>query len=170
MGRKKKEGRGGLMGIDQFSELMSAVARGLPRDMDPDVAQGWITNQGSLTRTLREALMPPDYELYFHPTQEGGGVIDGFELFRHLDQTGMIKRASSLESPEVKGWLDNPTTYPDEFKDKVVSLWGSVRESGGRRRVAYLVWYGDRVLVLWRWLGDDWRRDCPALLASSFDF
>lgn len=47
------------MALDQFAELSAAVARSLPREMEPSVAQGWIENQAGLAKVLREALMPP---------------------------------------------------------------------------------------------------------------
>jgi hypothetical protein len=49
----------GKMSKDQCAELLAAIVRSAPRDMDSDVAQGWITNQGALARVLKEALAPP---------------------------------------------------------------------------------------------------------------
>lgn len=48
------------MGPDQLVELLSAVVRCVPRDMDTDVAQGWINNQLALTKVLAVALMSPE--------------------------------------------------------------------------------------------------------------
>ncbi|MEK7078409.1 MAG: hypothetical protein AAB911_02465 [Patescibacteria group bacterium] len=42
----------------QFAEFASVVIRQLPRDLDSTTVQGWIENQSSLQRVLREALMP----------------------------------------------------------------------------------------------------------------
>ncbi len=42
----------------QFAELVAAVVRQLPRDIDPSAAQRWIEDQGSLQSALRGALMP----------------------------------------------------------------------------------------------------------------
>ncbi len=49
--------------LGQFAEFTSAVIRQLPRDLTPDVAQGWIENQGALQRVLRGALMSGEFVL-----------------------------------------------------------------------------------------------------------
>ncbi len=43
-----------------YVEFQLAVLRALPRDIDPDIADGWRNNGQSLARVLREALLPPD--------------------------------------------------------------------------------------------------------------
>lgn len=107
----------------------------------------------------------PKFELHLHPKQEAGGVIRGSDLEIYLIETKRIERALSLESPEVQGWLKNPETYPKEFRGRAICLWGSIRESGGHRKVACLIWDGNRVKVYWSWLGYDWRGGgYPALL------
>ncbi|MBI2021220.1 hypothetical protein HYS99_01765 [Candidatus Giovannonibacteria bacterium] len=46
------------MTTGQFREFAGAVLRSLPDDLDPTTAQGWIENQESLRKILREALTP----------------------------------------------------------------------------------------------------------------
>ena len=46
------------MTTGQFREFAGAVLRSLPDDFDPTTAQGWIENQESLARVLRETLLP----------------------------------------------------------------------------------------------------------------
>ncbi len=46
------------MSTEQFREFAGAVLRSLPDDLETSVAQGWIGNQESLRRVLREALSP----------------------------------------------------------------------------------------------------------------
>ena len=46
------------MSIGQFREFSGAVLRSLPDDLDEIIAQGWIENQESLRKVLREALAP----------------------------------------------------------------------------------------------------------------
>lgn len=41
-----------------FMELVGAVVRQLPRDINPTTANGWIKNQDALKKALREALLP----------------------------------------------------------------------------------------------------------------
>ncbi len=107
------------------------------------------------------------HELYLTPAQRNGGTITGFDLDKHLRDEKLIDRTMSLEDEMVKGWIANPSTYPEEFKGKAVFLWKSQRSSSGNRGVAYLVWGGGRVVVHWRWLVYGWRGYYPVLLASS---
>jgi hypothetical protein len=46
------------MSTGQFREFAGAVLRSLPDDLDESVVQGWIQNQESLRKALREALAP----------------------------------------------------------------------------------------------------------------
>ena len=89
------------------------------------------------------------------------------DLEKHLIEEKLIDRAFSLEDELVKSWLENPASYPEEFKNKAIFLWKSQRASGDFRLVAYLCWGGERVVVYWFWLGDRWSGVDPALLASS---
>lgn len=154
------------MEINQFVEFASAVVRQLPRNLDPVTAQRWIREQGVLADVLRKALAPA-FRLYLAPAQQNGGMIKGFNLEQHLQETKLIDRCFSLENEVVKGWLTDPSTYPEEFKGKAIFLWKSTQASGDDRSVAYLVWDGEGVVVGWDWLVDDWDSDRPALLASS---
>ena len=108
-----------------------------------------------------------NFELYLHEQQKSSEGMLGYDLERHLEETGLINRTLSLESELVKGWLADPSTYPEEFKDKAVFLWKSRRDSGDGRRVACLHWCAGRVVVFWLWLGYRWYGRGPALLASS---
>ncbi len=47
------------MQTDQFAEFVAAVVQSLPRDMDTNTAQGWITNRKGLAKVLWETLVPP---------------------------------------------------------------------------------------------------------------
>lgn len=107
-------------------------------------------------------------ELYLHPKQkEADGRIKGFDLDQHLRAEGLYERALSLEDVEVKNWLENPETYPEEYKSKAIFLWKSQRDSGGYCKVAYLLWRDGRVIVYWDWLEHRWHGRNPVLLASS---
>jgi hypothetical protein len=153
------------METNQFAELASAVVRQLPRSLDSVTAQRWIREQGALAETLRKALAPA-YELYLAPAQRGG-TIKGFDLDKHLQDEKLTPRTMGLEDEVVKGWLADPSTYPEEFKGKAIFLWKSQRGSRGDRSVACLIWRDGRVVVLWDWLDDQWHEGNPVLLASS---
>lgn len=154
------------MEINQFAELVSAVVRQLPRNLDSVTAQRWIREQGALAETLRKALVPA-FELYLAPGQRDGGWMTGSDLEKYLKEMKLIKHCFSFDDELVKGWIANPSTYPEEFKTKAVFLWKSKRTIGSHRDVAYLYWNSGRVLVDWFWLGNKWFGDDPALLASS---
>ncbi|MEQ1561132.1 MAG: hypothetical protein ABL899_00250 [Nitrospira sp.] len=156
------------MEINQFAEFVSAVVRQLPRDLDLVTAQRWIKDQGALSDTLRKALggEKRTFELYLSPKQKGGW-ISGFDLESHLEEEKLTDRTFSLEDELVKGWLADPSTYPEEFKKKAVFLWKSQRDSGSYRSFAYLFWDGGRVGVGWDGLGSRWFGGDPVLLASS---
>lgn len=47
------------MEVGQFAEFSAAVLRSLPRNVDANIAQGWITNQDALAKVLHDALVPP---------------------------------------------------------------------------------------------------------------
>lgn len=108
-------------------------------------------------------------ELYYHESQKNGKYIKGADLEKHLIETGLIDQCLSFEDEVVKGWIDKPETYPEEYKKVYPHLWKSTKTSGGYRLVAYLDWFGSRVFVNWSWLENDWRGLDPALLASSSD-
>lgn len=105
-----------------------------------------------------------EFELYLAPGQENGGSMMGFDLEKHLEETKLINRTFSLDDELVKGWIANPSSYPEEFKGKAIFLWKSRRTSGSDRTVAYLYWRGDRVIVHWDWLEGRWYGGGPALL------
>ena len=156
------------METNQFAEFVSAVVRQLPRNLNSVTAQRWITDQAALEGALRKALAgATSYELYLAPSQRDGGSMKGFDLEKHLQGENLIDRTMSLEDEMVKGWIADPSTYPEEFKGKAVFLWKSQRNSGSDRIVAYLIWHDDRVVVNWHWLEDFWNGDNPVLLASS---
>ena len=46
------------LSLGQQANFHAAVLKALPRDIDPELAQNWERNGGSLTRILREALIP----------------------------------------------------------------------------------------------------------------
>lgn len=48
-----------VIGVRQFAELSACVLKQLPRDIDPNIAQGWIMDPQALGKVLRNALCPP---------------------------------------------------------------------------------------------------------------
>ncbi len=50
---------GNTLSLGQQANFIAAVAKALPRDIDPDIARNWEQNGEALTKVLREALCPP---------------------------------------------------------------------------------------------------------------
>lgn len=50
---------GNTLSLGQQANFIAAVAKALPRDINPEVARGWEQNGEALTKVLREALCPP---------------------------------------------------------------------------------------------------------------
>ncbi len=127
------------------------------------VARGIL--DGTVKFTVTEVLKP-SFELYLHDRQKNGGGIRGYDLEAHLKETGLIDRCFSLEDEAVMGWLANPSTYPEEFKGKLVYLWKSAGGRDDDRSAPHLRWVVGRLVMRWGWLGIDWHDFEPALLAS----
>ena len=106
--------------------------------------------------------------LYLHYQQMYKGLVKGSNLAVYLVVSGLIDRCFSLRDSLIKGWIANPSTYPEKLKDKAVFLWNSRKQvSRTRHLVAYLIWDGRRVLVCWGWLGVGLAEDSPALLKPA---
>ncbi len=110
------------------------------------------------------------FELYLVPGQEVDKALSGLDVERHLIETGRIKRAVSRDDPQVKMWLANPETYPEEYWGKQVFLWSSVEEEkdgSGVRGVAYLRGAGGMIYLTREWIEISWHSDGPALLRAE---
>lgn len=132
---------------------------------------GYPYDPEQLKRALQVAIEgrfpKPAFDLYLAPGQKNGGYMTGFDLEKHLEEAKLLDRTFSLDDELVKGWLADPSTYPEEFKGKAVFLWKGQWSSGSNRNVACLCWGVERVLVFWGRLGSRWGGRDPALLASS---
>ena len=113
------------------------------------------------------------FELYLAPGQENFGLMTALDIEKHLEETGLINRVFSLKDELVKGWVANPSTYPEELKTKRVLLWGSKQichgDGSDPRDVefAHLIWYQNRVLERWLWLVGVFSDGSPTLLRQS---
>ena len=108
------------------------------------------------------------WQLYLAPGQRHGGSMTGYELDKHIKSEGLMDDTFSLNDPLVQGWIADPKTYPEEFKDKIIYLWKSQNSYRGSYGVMCLMWGGgERVGECWARL--DNRRDGNdyILLASN---
>ena len=81
------------MSTGQFREFAGAVLRSLPDDLDETVVRGWIDNQESLRRVIREALAPngkPAGSTYPLSVNYGMSVEDAVKLGRYNWANGDI--------------------------------------------------------------------------------
>ncbi|MEK7659360.1 MAG: hypothetical protein AAB338_01755 [Patescibacteria group bacterium] len=114
------------------------------------------------------------FELYLAPEQKNGGRVNGYDLERHLYETGLIDHCLSLEDEAVKGWIANPSTYPKRFRRKTLLLWKSrmLSRSGSGKVIAIACLYwdddnedqDDRVVENWESLEALWSARSPVLL------
>jgi hypothetical protein len=132
------------MSLDQFAEFAAAVVRQLPRNLSVDVAQRHICEQGRLREVLLKALDtgPAEYELHLISGQSNGVLVGGQKIERILRQSKPEAFEATRYHKVVSGWLDDPTTYPEELKGKFVCLWGSTGFGDGYRFVHALFWNG----------------------------
>ena len=98
-----------------YVEFQLAVLRALPRDINPDVADGWRNNGQSLARVLREALLPPDEpaaELVPTPKPEPQPILRFLDTITLSARTEkFVPKKSYVEntkrgSPENIGYID----------------------------------------------------------------
>ena len=107
-------------------------------------------------------------ELYYEDHQKRDEVIYGGTIDEHLDKTGLINRCLGLDDEVVKGWISNPSTYPEEYREYLICLlWKSRGVRGGLIKIPGLVWRGDDLVVEWRWTGMQYGTATPILLRSS---
>jgi len=103
-----------------------------------------------------------EYRLYLHDKQERQVPIGGFELKSYLEESGILRRALSIESKLVVGWKANPETYPKELRSKHPVLWGSLKAN----LVPYLVWHDGEIKTEYQALREEFMhgRMFPAIL------
>lgn len=111
----------------------------------------------------------PSFELYCAPQQ----FDDDFtfrELEEHLKNEGLFDRCLTLESPIVKGWLTDSSTYPDRLKNLEPVLFGSTKTWPSGRQVKTLCWFEHSNHLSWggRWFDNNsaHRGYFPVLLSS----
>ncbi len=80
----------------------------------------------------------------------------GSVMMEILLERGMINRSLHKDSEIVRHWIESPSTYPQEFKNKKLVLWKSVSNEGGVPIVPCLVWRGGEVIFEDLWLNDIW--------------
>lgn len=80
------------MSVKDFKEMVGAVVRQLPTDMDSTTAEGWVQNQEALKKALRKVLLPPKDEvvdLTFTVT------VDRFRTVAEAVKAGNYDRANA---------------------------------------------------------------------------
>lgn len=122
--------------------------------------------RGILDGTVRFTVEMPVFALYLSDKQQHGWLMRGSAIEADLKETGLINRCISLENEQVKRWIADPSTYPEEYKGKYVYLWKSAQGQGDRREVPYL-WNADKVNVGWQRICEAWPEEFFALIEVS---
>ena len=94
-------------------------------------------------------------------------VVRGQVIYDHLKKTDALASCLNLQDGlaiQQKG----VAVFRKLFGGKVGFLWGSVVQNrNGNLIVPYLYEDGDRVVVNWDWLDNNWNSNCPALRFSK---
>lgn len=118
-----------------FVELVGAVVRNLPRDLDTDVELGWANNGDALARALRSALVSNGTEAATTPTPTSTThptpsdiPADGVEFELTLEPTDALAMVKS-DGYDPKGWqyTGPKVTKPETKRVKLIRL-GHVRD------------------------------------------
>lgn len=97
---------------------------------------------------------PKRVTLYLDESQENGGRISGYKLRKRFG--GLYP--SLLNANVLDHLLVHPDLVPDEWKDKVISFWGTIYQDSSRLGVRTLFFDPDKEEWDWAyaWLGFDW--------------
>lgn len=99
---------------------------------------------------------------WFHPDQRNG-IIKGQKIYDHLIENNLLISCLGLRSLlEIQ--KINASLFRRVFGRKLVFGWRAAAEDNhGQIRIPYLLDEGNRVLLKWRWVGDYWDKNYPAL-------
>ncbi|MBI3888904.1 hypothetical protein HY311_03915 [Candidatus Nomurabacteria bacterium] len=106
-----------------------------------------------------------DLEEWQHPAQTIGAV-KGHMIYDFLEKSKMLDRCinlTSLKLIQAKG----PSFYRHYWAGKKIFAWKSVRPRSPKsklRRAPFLCECGDKILLDYRFLDDNWPSDSPALM------
>lgn len=104
---------------------------------------------------------------WLHPTQKSRRAIDGRELYRHIQDSGILLTCLSLRDLEEIQRL-GIEVFRRYFRGKDVFAWKDVvRDDGGRLRVPSLGERGGHLFLLWFSLVSRLKIDDPALRFAS---
>jgi hypothetical protein len=115
---------------------------------------------------------PAEYDIakveqWLHDGQKSSKWMKGEKLYTYLEETDTLKTClglRDLEEIQKKGIA----FFRKYFKGKAIFGWASVvRNHRGSLDVPYLFESGGGVVLRWRWLGDDWNSNRPALRHAS---
>jgi hypothetical protein len=150
------------METDQFAELMSAVARSLPRDMDTTTVQGWITNQDALAKVLRDALIPFEEKPDETPRMTVGGrtyeILSFLQGEERVRGNIMVARAKDMNAhlgeDDGEYILAHQEDIPSSLRGKITFVFTDWQHLYGRLGV--VGWSGDRWVLGTFSQGDFW--------------
>ncbi|MEI7513396.1 MAG: hypothetical protein WCJ74_02115 [bacterium] len=153
-----------LLGRAEFKRIEHIV----DLDADPFVPNGWAVEEHRKGGQWK--WNPTSLVLYLSKKQQGGKVICGTNLRKELAKKRVLN--ANLLDYLIKS--ENQYLIPESWKKdenentRYIFFWGTIyRGSSGSLYVRDLFWYGGGWVSSYRWLGDDWDGDDPALSLAS---
>lgn len=154
-------------GIVTAGPIIDSIIR-IDRSVKPSY-QDWVKE---VLHLELEGTGPTEYDVaklkqWLHKGQKGGTWVKGQVIYEYLKEKKMLESClglTDLLAIEAKGI----EFFRQHFADKVVFGWKSVvRDRIDNLHAPYLYEYGDKVVLIWDWLENDWCGDSPALLFAS---
>jgi hypothetical protein len=116
MGKHEKAPQ--VIGVPQFAELAACVLKQLPRDIDPNIAQGWIMNPKALSKALQNALCPPPPSVLervrasgYLDTSFGGREVHLLPIYSFTKEQAFVQYRRSGEKALIWHKLENNMPY-----------------------------------------------------------
>ena len=91
----------------------------------------------------------------YQPEEQLRKLVNGFKMKEYL--FGGSLRHLTLE--DADHWINNPMSYPVDFRNKKLFLWGSLCVVDGAHCVPCLEWCAGRIIRTNTWLGDAWHKN-----------
>lgn len=129
---------------------------------DPILEPGWRIRKKDQIRSRLKGDWLLQYScigLHISHKQRDGGSISGHELVKDLEGEPVM----GLQL--LNYFYSSPYIIPSEWKNKMVFFWGTILHSWeGGLYVFYLYWDGESCYKNYRWLGESWTENMPAVV------
>ncbi|MEK7567823.1 MAG: hypothetical protein AAB513_02810 [Patescibacteria group bacterium] len=92
------------------------------------------------------------YKAHLHLPPESKRVWQHSDVYEKLKSNNLLDRTCGVDDEQVRAWIANPSTYPEELKDKRVFLWKGMKRAEDfylETKIPFLVWRNDSVVIDW---------------------